>query len=102
SSVYVDAVQPNTKEAARRLKIALGPHTLIARRPPEIAPYAQEASNPLTVVVVGNAFGGEVINPQAHIQPTPVHQAPAVRSDPGVTLGPTQQVRGRLHLPAYV
>jgi LCP family protein required for cell wall assembly len=100
--VYFDPVQPNAKAAARRLKVAMGPHTLIAPLPPEIAPYAQEASHPLTVVVVGNAFGGEVVNPQAHVQPTPAHQAPAVRSDPGLTLDPIKAVRRKLHFPAYV
>ena len=100
--VYFDSVQPNAKQAARELQVAMGPHTLLSRLPPEIAPYAQEAGNPLTVVVVGSAFGGEVVNPQAHIAPTPVHQAPVVRSDPGLTLGPLQQIRAKVPFRLYV
>ena len=45
--------------------MAFGPHTIVAPLPAEIAPLAQQAGNPLTVVVVGTAFGGEIVNPQA-------------------------------------
>ena len=63
NTVYFDTVQPNAKQAARQLAVAMGPHTNVAPLPPEIAPLAQQAGNPLTVVVVGTAFGGEVVNP---------------------------------------
>jgi len=100
--VYYDAVQPNAKLAARELKEALGPHTLVAPMPPEIGPFAEAAGNPLTTIVVGTGFDGEVSNPDSHIAPTPVRQAPLVRSDPGLTLEGLQSVRGRVPFRLYV
>jgi hypothetical protein len=38
---------------------------------PEIAPFAQQAGNPLTVVVVGSGFDGTVENPAANVQAPP-------------------------------
>ena len=78
SSVYFDAVQPRAKAAAQALVQALGPHTELARMTPEIAPFAQQAGNPLTVVVVGAGFGGEVTNPAEHVQAPPRKQPPQV------------------------
>jgi LCP family protein required for cell wall assembly len=78
NTVYFDSVQPNAKQAARQLAVAMGPHTTVAKLSPEIAPFAQQAGNPLTVVVVGTAFGGEIVNPEANIAPAPVHEAPSV------------------------
>jgi hypothetical protein len=94
--VYFDSVQPNAKEAARQLAVAMGPHTNVAPLPPEIAPYAQQAGNPLTVVVVGTAFNGELVNAEAHVAPTPVHQAPSVVSNPGLTLSSLQALRHKV------
>ncbi len=100
--VYFDSVQPNAKEAARQLKVAMGPNTLLAPLPPEIAPYAQQSGNPLAIVVVGTAFGGELVNPQAHIVQVAPHQPANVRNDPGATLAPLQQVRGKVPFPIMV
>jgi LCP family protein required for cell wall assembly len=94
--VYFDSVQPNARRAAAQLKETMGPNTKVAPLPPEISPYAQQSGNPLTVVVVGTAFGGELVDPKAHVVATPVHQPPAVRSDPGATLGPLRDVRARV------
>jgi LCP family protein required for cell wall assembly len=94
--VYFDSVQPYAKVAAQQMKEAIGAHTIVAPLPAEIAPLAQQAGNPLTVVVVGTAFGGEIANPQAHQVATPVHQTAAVRSDPGLTLAPLQAVRRKV------
>jgi LCP family protein required for cell wall assembly len=96
NTVYFDTVQPNAKQAARQLAVAMGPHTSVAPLPPEIAPMAEQAGNPLTVVVVGTAFGGEVVNPEAHVVATPVHQAPAVVNNPGMTLSTLQSYRGKV------
>jgi LCP family protein required for cell wall assembly len=85
--VYFDAVQPDAKAAARVLAVAMGPHTNVAPLPAELGPFAQAAGNPLTVTVVGSAFGGEVVNPQAHIAPTPTRQPPAVRSSTEAVAG---------------
>jgi LCP family protein required for cell wall assembly len=97
--VYFDTVQPNAKQAAEQLKFAMGSNTKLAPLPPEIAPYAQESGNPLTVVVVGTAFGGELVNPQAHVVEPPTHEPPAVRSDGGVTLGLLRDVPARVPFP---
>jgi LCP family protein required for cell wall assembly len=96
SYVYFDSVQPNAKAAAEQLKAAMGPNTRVAPLPPEIAPIAQEASNPLAVVVVGTAFGGELVNPAAHVVQVQPHQPPNVRTAPEVTLGPVEQVRAKV------
>ncbi len=96
SYVYFDSVQPNAKAAAEQLKAAMGPNTRVAPLPPEIAPIAQEASNPLAVVVVGTAFGGELVNPAAHVVQVQPHQPPNVRTAPEVTLGPLEQVRAKV------
>jgi hypothetical protein len=96
SYVYFDSVQPNAKEAARQLKEAMGANTLLAPLPPDLAPMAQQAGNPLAIVVVGTAFGGEIVNPQAHVVQVTPHQLPNVRNDPGATLAPLQQIRAKL------
>jgi hypothetical protein len=102
NTVYFDSVQPNAKQAAQRLAVAMGPHTNIVKLPPEIALFAQQAGNPLTVVVVGSAFGGEVVNPAAHIVATPVHQTPSVVTNPGLTLSTLQSLRGKVPFPIMV
>ena len=81
----------------------MGPCTKLAPLPPEIVPYAQQAHNPLVVVVVGTGFGGEIVNPDAHIVQVQPRQPPNVRNDPDVTLGPLQaykaKVRFRIMVP---
>jgi hypothetical protein len=57
---------------------------------------AEQAGNPLTVVVVGTAFGGEVVNPAAHVVATPVHQAPSVVNNPGMTLSTLESLRAKV------
>jgi LCP family protein required for cell wall assembly len=94
--VYFDPVQPNAKAAASQLKEAMGPNTRIAALPPLLANLAQQASNPLAIVVVGTAFGGEIVNPQAHVVQVAPRQPPNVRKDPGATLGQLQQVRAKV------
>ena len=94
--VYYDAVQPNAKEAARQVAVAFGQQAVSAPLPAGVAPYAQTAGNPLTVVVVGSSFDGELVDPQATIVPTPTRQAPAVRNDPGYALASVQGVRSEV------
>ena len=94
--VYYDAVQPNARRAGDQLKAVFGTHTLVAPLPPELAVYAQQAGNPLTVVVVGSSFGGELVNPLAHVVPVAPPQPPAVRTDPGATLAPLEEVRSKV------
>jgi LCP family protein required for cell wall assembly len=83
SYVYYDAVQPQAEEAAKTLQTALGTHVNVAPLPPEIAPFAQQAGNPLTVVVVGTSFGGEVASPTEHSQQPPAKQPPHVSTFDG-------------------
>jgi LCP family protein required for cell wall assembly len=96
SYVYFDSVQPNAKAAAQQLKVAMGPNTLLAPLPPEIVPYAQQAGNPLVVVVVGTGFGGELVNPAAHVVTVQPHQPPNVRTAPEVTLSQAEQVKSKV------
>ena len=100
--VYYDSVQPNAKRAAQVLKVAMGAKTVLAPMPAEIAPLAQQAGNPLTVVAVGTSFGGEVTNPQATQVTTPVHQAPSVSDYPSLTEGSLQQLRPSVPFPLLV
>jgi hypothetical protein len=93
SYVYFDSVQPNAKAAAQQLKVAMGPSTRLAPLPAEIVPYAQQAGNPLVVVVVGTGFSGELVNPAAHIVQVQPRQPPNVRNAPEVTLGPVEQIK---------
>jgi LCP family protein required for cell wall assembly len=96
TTVYYDSVQPNAKRAAAVLKAAFGAHTEIAPLPAELSGYAQQASNPLAVVVVGASFSGELVSPEAHVAATAPHEAPAVRSDPGLTLSSLQDAQTKL------
>jgi LCP family protein required for cell wall assembly len=96
SYVYFDSVQPNAKAAAQQLKVAMGPSTRLAPLPPEIVPYAQQANNPLVVVVVGTGFSGNLVNSAAHIVKVQPRQPPNVRNAPEVTLGPVEQVKAKV------
>jgi LCP family protein required for cell wall assembly len=102
SDVYFDTVQPHAKQAAKQLQTVLGPHTIVSPLPAELSTYAQQSGNPLTIVVVGSAFNGQLVNPQASITPTPVHQPPAVRIDPGLTLPLLQSARRQVPFRLYV
>jgi LCP family protein required for cell wall assembly len=94
--VYYDAVQPDAKAAARQVAVAFGPDAVSAPLPTEFASFAQEAANPLTVVVVGSTFDGQLVDPQATIVATPTHQTPSVRVDPGYALTSLQDVRSKV------
>ena len=100
--VYYDAVQPNARQAGNELKATFGAHTLVAPLPPELSVYAQQAGNPLTVVVVGSSFSGELENPEAHVVAVAPHVAPTVRNDPGATLTSLQDVRSKVPFPIMV
>ena len=102
TTVYYDAVQRDAKQAAITLKTAFGAHTAVAAMPPELAGFAQESGNPLTVVVVGSSFTGEINNPQAHVAPTPEHRPPAVRSEASLTQYSLQQEQSKVPFRLYV
>ena len=97
SYVYFDAVQPNAKEAAQQLKVAMGPHTSLAPLPPEIAPYAQQAGNPLD----GRRRRHRVQrrarqSGRRTSSPAPPRQPPNVRTAPEVTLGPLEACKAKV------
>jgi LCP family protein required for cell wall assembly len=94
--VYYDAVQPNAKEAGRQVAAAFGQGTVAAPLPAQFAPFAQQAGNPLVVVIVGSTFGGKLVDPQAAIVPTPTRQAPSVRVDPGYASTALQDIRSKV------
>jgi LCP family protein required for cell wall assembly len=91
--IYYDSVQPNAKQAAQQLKNAMGADTLVAPLPPDLSSFAQEAGNPLTLTVVGTAFGGDIIDPTTPIVKTPTHTAPSVGSDFGATRAALGEIR---------
>ncbi len=92
--IYYDPVQANSRAAAQQLGTLFGQDVKIAALTPEIAPFAQESGNPLTVVIVGTDFTGNLIVPTPPA-PAPVHQAAAVTSNPGLTLASLQDARAR-------
>ena len=102
TTVYYDAVQQHAKEAAVELKTAFGAHTDIAPLPPELSGFAQQAGNPLAVVVVGSSFNGQLNNPQAHVAPTPTHTPPAVHTEPSLTSYSLEQVRSKVPFHVFV
>jgi hypothetical protein len=79
TNVYYDPVQPEAKQAADRLKPLFGAHARVVPLSPAIAPYAQQAGNPLTVVAFGTSFDGTLVTPPPPAQTPP--QQPASVSD---------------------
>jgi len=96
--IYYDPVQAYSRDAAQELATLFGTDTKIAPFTPEIAPYAPQAGNPLTVVVVGTDFTGNLVTPTPPA-PLPTPQPPAVTSNPGLTLTSLQQARQQHQLP---
>ena len=87
-------MQPNARAAAAQLGTLFGQDVKIAALTPAIAPFAQQAGNPLTVVVVGTTSTGNLIVPTPPA-PAPVQQPPSVTSNPGLTLASLQDARAR-------
>jgi hypothetical protein len=89
-------VQPNAKQAGDQLRTAIGPNTVEAPLPSRLATYAQQSGNPLTILVVGSAFGGQLVSPQEHVVQVQPRQPPNVRNDPGASLAPIEDVRSKV------
>jgi LCP family protein required for cell wall assembly len=102
SFVYYDPVQPNAKSAAATLQQALGSNTKIAPLAPDIAGYAQQAGNPLTVAVIGTAFGGQVVDPAQHVQAPPPKQPPRVNTFDARPYVGGYHVPFRMYLPSVL
>jgi LCP family protein required for cell wall assembly len=94
--VYYDSVQPNAQAAAVQLKVAMGASTRVAPLPARLATFAQEAGNPLVIVAVGTAFGGEIVNPEAHVVQVQPRQAPNVSSYYSATLSALEQFKAKV------
>ena len=100
--VYFDPVQPQARTAAAALQQALGSNTKVAPLPPDISGYAQQAGNPLTVAVIGTAFGGEVIDPAQHVQAPPPKQPPHVGTFDARPYVQGYRVPFRMYLPSVI
>jgi len=99
--IYYDPVQPYSRVAAQQLATLFGSDVKIAPFTPEIAPYAPQAGNPLTVVVVGSDFTGNLIVPTPPAA-APAHQPPAITTNPGLTLAQLQEARSKLPFRPFV
>jgi LCP family protein required for cell wall assembly len=102
TTVYYDASQPQGHAAATALQSLFGKDAIVAPIVPAIAPLAQAAGNPETVVVLGSSWDGNLDIPEA--QPvTPIkHEAPSVSFDPALTEGQLRAVRSRVGFPLLV
>jgi LCP family protein required for cell wall assembly len=94
TNIYYDAVQPKAKQAAQRLSTLFGAHTRVVALSPAVAPYAQQAGNPLTVVAFGTGFDGTLTNP-APKQQAPPPQPADVSDGVGPTLSALRGVESR-------
>jgi LCP family protein required for cell wall assembly len=96
TNVYYDPTQKDAKPAAQQLQ-RLFNGAVVGPLPLEIQPLAQSARSPMTVVVLGSSFDGELNTPAPPpVDTTPKHQPPAVVASPGTTLDALRQVRQRL------
>jgi LCP family protein required for cell wall assembly len=95
TTVYYDPVQPEAKQAADRLKPLFGAHARVAPLSPSIAPYAQQAGNPLTVVAFGTSFDGTLVTPPPPAQAPPAQPA-SVSDGVSVTEGALSSVASQV------
>src|SRR5205085_5060565 len=79
STVYYNPVLPDAKQAAQQLRPLFGEHSKVAQITENIANFAKQAGNPLTVVTVGTSFGGKLTLP--HRVKLPPKLPPAVSND---------------------
>src|SRR5207237_9997016 len=90
-----DPTQKDAQIAAKQLQ-KLFNGSVVGPMPIEIQPLAQSAGNPMTVVVLGSSFNGDLNSAPAPVDTTPKHAPPAVTSSPGTTRGPLPQVGTKL------
>jgi LytR cell envelope-related transcriptional attenuator len=95
TNVYFDPAQANSHRAARQLQ-TLFKSSIVSPMPAEITPFARDAGNPLTIVVLGSSFDGTVSAETAALVTIPKHAPPDVTSSPGTTLQPLREARKRL------
>jgi LCP family protein required for cell wall assembly len=100
TTVYYDPVQPNALQAAQQLRPLFGAHSHVAQMTTNIANYAKQAGNPLTVVAVGTSFSGKLTLPRP--VKVPPKLPPAVSDGVSVTASALRSVRFKAHFPLRV
>jgi hypothetical protein len=100
TTVYYNPVQPDALQAAQQLRPLFGTHSNVAQMTTNIANFARQAGNPLTVVTVGTSFGGKLTLP--HRVKLPPKLPPAVSDGVPVTANALKRVRFRAHFPLRV
>ncbi|HJQ50272.1 MAG TPA: LCP family protein, partial [Gaiellaceae bacterium] len=101
TTVYYNPVLPDAKQAAQQLRPLFGAHSKIAQTTENIANFAKQAGNPLTVVTVGTSFGGKLTLP--HRVKLPPKLPPAISNNgASVTGRALRSVRFKAHIPLRV
>jgi LCP family protein required for cell wall assembly len=100
TTVYYNPVQPNALQAAQQIRPLFGTHSQVAQMTTNIANFARQAGNPLTVVTVGTSFGGKLTLP--HRVKLPPKLPPAVSDGVAVTAHALRSVRFRAHFPLRI
>jgi hypothetical protein len=100
STVYYNPVLPDAKQAAQQLRPLFGSDTRVMQMTTNIANFAKQAGNPLTVVTVGTSFGGKLT--LAHRVKIPPKAPPQVSNGVSVTANALRSVRFRAHFPLKV
>jgi LCP family protein required for cell wall assembly len=95
TNVYFDPSQANAKLAAKQLQ-RLFKGSIVGPLPANILPLAQSSGNPLTVIVLGSTFDGELTRIATPQREVPKHQPPNVVASPGATLESLRAVAGRV------
>lgn len=100
TTVYYNPVQPNALQAAQQIRPLFGAHSEVAQMTTNIANFARQAGDPLTVVTVGTSFGGKLTLP--HRVKLPPKLPPAVSDGVSVTAQALRSVRFKAHFPLRV
>ena len=100
TTVYYNPVQPDALQAAQQIRPLFGAHSHVAQMTSNIANFAKQADNPLTVVTVGTSFGGKLTLP--HRIKLPPKTPPQVSDGVSVTAHALRSVRFKAHFPLRV
>jgi LCP family protein required for cell wall assembly len=100
TTVYYNPVLPDSKQAAEQLRPLFGDHSKVAPTTTNVANFAKQAGNPLTVVTVGTSFSGKLTLP--HRVKLPPKLPPQVSSGVSVTASALRSVRFKAHFPLRV
>jgi LCP family protein required for cell wall assembly len=101
TTVYYNPVLPDAKQAAEQLRPLFGEHSKVTQMTENIANFAKQAGNPLTVVAVGTTFGGKLTLP--HRIKLPPKLPPAISNNGASVTGQAlRSVRFKAHFPLRV